>query len=608
MSSQKKTASIRVQLSAVFALIFIFLLLIGIFANFFLEKSEDMFLEFISYNDSVLINSKSIQKLALDNRRYEKDFFLNIGNKEIQEEYKEKFINKSEEVKVLLADMGKFINELPNEIQDELKNYYTDGKTNYGNYITEFLGHTELLYIDPSITPQMANQLFETKKRLYTSFDTNITEIIDYIEGEFNQRISDFETNTESEIVVILIFVGIAILILITISVIMVRRISSGVLSIKKYSDDMEAGNVSRNDSIKRNDEFGIMGRALNSGFEQIRHIINDTNNSISVSSEVTESLANSSEEVSASVEEISAQASSMKGMINQQTGNISESSAAMEEISANVNSFSMQVEKQKELIDQAVTAVEQMSASIKNTASIAVKRAEDLDTLFGTLNQTKDNIDSTSSVVESVAESSSQIMEIIQVINSIASQTNLLSMNAAIEAAHAGESGKGFSVVAEEIRNLAESTSQNSQGIKKTIQEMAAHIVVAKENTKKNQTSFQTFADGMSAFKATFSEINTTMDELSVGSNDILRVSENLKMISDTTKNATAEISTGTTEVSNSMLENADISKKVLNSVFEIDLGLKEINKAVNSLLDISKRAENVNIEVMKSISQFEV
>ncbi|HOQ93285.1 MAG TPA: methyl-accepting chemotaxis protein, partial [Treponemataceae bacterium] len=138
--------------------------------------------------------------------------------------------------------------------------------------------------------------------------------------------------------------------------------------------------------------------------------------------------------------------------------------------IAENSNTVKQSTESQSSVINQTSAAIEEMTASIHNIAHITRERKTAVVSLAKSTEEGQNIVNSFSEEMKKVEASTGSILDIVRVISSVASQTNLLAMNAAIEAAHAGEYGRGFAVVADEIRKLSEQTNKNVREITETV------------------------------------------------------------------------------------------------------------------------------------------
>jgi iron only hydrogenase large subunit-like protein len=194
--------------------------------------------------------------------------------------------------------------------------------------------------------------------------------------------------------------------------------------------------------------------------------------------------------------------------------------------------------------LEESSASVEQMVSSINSASKIASDRNAAVQDLVVTARKGEQDLNDTVAGIEEIAKSVADIHEMINVINNVASSTNLLSINAAIEAAHAGDSGRGFSVVAEEIRNLSEKTAENARTISTTLNSMIAGITAASEKSKATGDTVTDIIKEILDVADSLTQLTDSMHEMSIGSNEIIGAITSLKDISFQIKESYSEMS----------------------------------------------------------------
>jgi iron only hydrogenase large subunit-like protein/uncharacterized coiled-coil DUF342 family protein len=186
------------------------------------------------------------------------------------------------------------------------------------------------------------------------------------------------------------------------------------------------------------------------------------------------------------------------------------------------IDNLNEQIIRQASAIEESSAAIEEMMATIKNTADVAQKKQETIQDLVSNVEQGRASMRETIEAVGNISRGVEGVGATIKVISGIAANTNLLSMNAAIEAAHAGDAGRGFAVVAGEIRRLSETTRENSQNIAHTLTNVIDGIKITTTRSSATDTLINTMAEEIHTFANIMTELINSLGELSIGSREI--------------------------------------------------------------------------------------
>ena len=362
----------------------------------------------------------------------------------------------------------------------------------------------------------------------------------------------------------------------------------------------------------KNNDEIGVLVYNFNLFLNGLDDIIgnlktesNNVFNEIKLIDRAIESNAQMVNDQSASITENIASVNniinSIKNVTNsseQQKHAFSSASIAVEELLQTIYKISDNMEKQASAVEQTSSSIEEMISNITSVAKSISKAHSFSKKLLIDAHDGGDMVDEVIEAVRGIEESSDQIKEIVNVIQGIAEQTNLLAMNAAIEAAHAGEQGRGFSVVADEIRLLAEHTADNTKTITNIIKTITKRIDEAVELANNSGKSLENILDMSENTSRVVAEINTANSELEIGGRDILETIKHLNNITMGVKeNVREQINSG--DVVDSQITLLDqINKEVAEIIEANSVGATEVVSTMAFLNELSVKTAKSNHE----------
>ncbi|MFS0674507.1 methyl-accepting chemotaxis protein [Ornithinibacillus sp. 179-J 7C1 HS] len=305
-----------------------------------------------------------------------------------------------------------------------------------------------------------------------------------------------------------------------TIIVFIIRSISKPIKELVAASDTMSQGDLSVSIDLKRNDELGTLAQAFNKmreNLNQVIHQVRDKSISLAASAEElnasTEQNTSATEQISTSVQEVA------QGMDNQNSS-ISQSSKLAQEMVESIN--------------QIASSSDEVSSTATNAMSAVTEGNNALGTTITQMEYIKQNTHELSSNIEGLGKLSEQISNIVDVITDISEQTNLLALNAAIEAARAGEHGKGFAVVADEVRKLAEQSSDSAEQIKEVIGTIQTETINTVKSMETATVEVEKGIDIANNAGESFKNITGYVDTIT---NQIMRVTSEIQEISSATE-----------------------------------------------------------------------
>jgi methyl-accepting chemotaxis protein len=355
-------------------------------------------------------------------------------------------------------------------------------------------------------------------------------------------------------------------------------------------------------------DEITELSHYFNETLKKIKHLIITIKKQTTILFETGNELSSNMTETAAAVNEITANIQSIKSRIVNQSAGVTETNATMEQITVNIDKLNNNVENQTSSVSQSSSAIEEMIANIQSVTNTLIKNTENVNDLSSAAEVGRTGLQEVAADIQNISLESEGLLEINSVMKNIASQTNLLSMNAAIEAAHAGEAGKGFAVVADEIRKLAESSSEQSKTIGTVLKTIKGSIDKITCSTGSVLARFEAIDEGVKTVAEQEENIRNAMEEQGEGSKQILGAIGRLNDITQQVKGGSTEMLEGSKEVIQESKNLEKVTQEISGGMNEMAIGAEEINVAVTHVDEISvKNRENIDL-LVREVAKFKV
>ena len=404
-------------------------------------------------------------------------------------------------------------------------------------------------------------------------------------------------------------FIALAIIaVSIIVSLAVARRISGNITIINSDVDRLEQGDLTDRSTVSSKDELGHLDRSLDQFVLSLTESIRRISSAAEQSRQAQDELASSTEQTSSAAREIMANTDSIKNQILILDESVRDASTAIAGITTGIEETDRELEGQIAMVEESAASVTQMIASIQNVGRITERSSDAAQQLTGASTQGGEKLAETTSIIASVGEGLEGIGNITSIIQSIASRTNLLAMNAAIEAAHAGDAGRGFSVVADEIRKLAEASAKNSKEISGILNSMVENIQAADNSGAKTREAFEVLDGRVGDVKRAYDEIRESMRELENGGSEILKAMNVLNDTSSRVGTASRNMKSQSGVVGESVDKVQRVSGEVTGGVKEIASGLNEINKSMEHLMELSQRINEIGDRLDLSVAVFKI
>jgi len=406
-----------------------------------------------------------------------------------------------------------------------------------------------------------------------------------------------------------LIIIGIVSLLVVAVAMFFfIARMVKPIGLLTQTLDETAKGDLTKRLPELGNDEIAQASRSFNLTMEELRKMITAIKKQAGTLSDIGSNLASNMVETASAMNQIAANIQSIKGRVLNQSASVTETNATMEQVTVNINKLSGQVDHQTNAVSQASSALEQMIANIQSVTTTLTKNAENVNALQEASETGRTSLQDVASDIQEIVRESEGLLEINAVMENIASQTNLLSMNAAIEAAHAGDAGRGFAVVADEIRKLAESSSEQSKTIGEVLKKIKGSMDKITRSTDNVLTKFEAIDQSVKTVAEQEEVIRRAMEEQGHGSRQVLSASGQVGDITGQVRGSSIEMLEGSREVIAESKNLEKATQEITNGINEMAAGAEQVNQAVNTVNDLSGRTQENISTLMRAVSQFKV